>query len=77
MSITYRQAEIVVRVARGLTAREIAHDLGLAPNTIVAHLRAARHRTDSKSSAHLVARWARGEIDVGGCEQLIKKELSQ
>ena len=42
--LTARQAEVARCVARGLTTREIAVELGIAPRTVEAHIADAASR---------------------------------
>jgi len=42
--LTERQAEVAERVARGLTNKEVARDLGLSVETVRTHVREAAER---------------------------------
>ena len=60
VSLTPRQAEVVKLAQRGLTAKEIARQLGISKRTVEAHLGEARRRVGVASTAALV-----GSVIVG------------
>lgn len=65
LDITPRQREIVRLRLRGLGRREIAHRLGISPETVRDHLDEARARTGAADEVALLLaisreEWARG-----------------
>jgi two-component system, OmpR family, sensor kinase len=55
--LTRRQREVVVLLARGLTNRQIGHELGLSEGRVANLVRSARAALGHRSRAHLAA-WA-------------------
>jgi DNA-binding CsgD family transcriptional regulator len=53
--LTDREIEMLRLTAKGMTAREIAKELFLAPETVRGHKKAAIHKLDAKNGAHAVA----------------------
>jgi len=47
--ITVREREVLACVGRGLSSREIARELGLAPSTVDTHVRAAMAKLGARS----------------------------
>jgi len=58
--ITQREAEILALIASGLSSKEVARELGIAPQTVERHIDHARLRTRTRNRSHLVA-FALGE----------------
>jgi DNA-binding CsgD family transcriptional regulator len=56
VSLTPRQRDVLARVARGQTDKEIARDLHLSPRTIEMHVAGAMKALGAKSRAEAVAR---------------------
>lgn len=42
--LTSRQAQIVARIAEGMSTKDIARDMGLSVRTVEAYIQAAAHR---------------------------------
>jgi DNA-binding CsgD family transcriptional regulator len=57
-----QQYACVALVARGMTASEIASELGLAQNTVKAHLQHARDKTGARNRIELALMFVRGAI---------------
>jgi DNA-binding CsgD family transcriptional regulator len=55
-TLTPREREIVMLVALGGTAREIADDLHISHDTVRTHVRNAMEKLHARSRAHLVAK---------------------
>lgn len=53
--LTEREYEIVNLIARGLSAKQIARALGIAPCTIQHHVANVRMKTGTRNRAHMVA----------------------
>lgn len=58
LKFTERQAAVLQRIARGLTSRAIAADLGIAERTVKDHLAVVYGRLDASTRAQAVARAA-------------------
>lgn len=58
LKFTERQAAVLQRIARGLTSRAIAADLGIAERTVKDHLAVVYGRLDASTRAEAVARAA-------------------
>ena len=54
--LTEREVEVLRLVARGMTDREIAYELGLAEKTVANHVGGVRKKTASSSRSQAVAR---------------------
>ncbi|MFP5253834.1 MAG: response regulator transcription factor [Actinomycetes bacterium] len=64
--LSVRQIEIVLRVALGMSDREIARDLQLSPHTVRHHLTSAMQTAGACSRAQLVALcYASGVLATG------------
>jgi len=64
--LTPRQAEVVKLAQRGLTAKEIARQLGISKRTVEAHLSEARRRVGVASTVALVGSVIAGEPATDG-----------
>ena len=53
--LTLRECEILECVARGLSAKEIARQIGLAPRTVERYIENVRLKMHARNSAHMVA----------------------
>jgi DNA-binding CsgD family transcriptional regulator len=64
-NLTRREREVVQLIARGASTVEIAAELGLSDETVRAHVRNAREKTQTRTRAQLVAMaLASGLIDT-------------
>lgn len=52
--LTQRHIEILSRVARGRTNRQVGEDLGISERTVRNHLRAIQHRLATSDRTHAV-----------------------
>jgi DNA-binding CsgD family transcriptional regulator len=60
LQLTPRQGEVLEHVAKGLTNKEIAHQLGTAENTIELHITRILRKAGASSRAQLLAKlWSR------------------
>jgi DNA-binding CsgD family transcriptional regulator len=55
--LTKREKEVLKLISEGLTAKEIAKQLGISKRTIEAHTANMLQKTGAKNKAHLVAMW--------------------
>ncbi|GGE90245.1 response regulator transcription factor [Sphingomonas prati] len=53
--LTARELEVLKAVARGLSAKEIAKQLDIAPRTVERHIDHVRLKTRTRNRAHMVA----------------------
>jgi DNA-binding CsgD family transcriptional regulator len=53
MSLTGRQREVVIRLCRGLTTKQIARELGVVPPVVSNHLRSIRLANGLKNVAQI------------------------
>ncbi|MFD1952577.1 response regulator transcription factor [Sphingomonas arantia] len=53
--LTTRELEVLKAVARGLSAKEIAKQLDIAPRTVERHIDHVRLKTRTRNRAHMVA----------------------
>ena len=68
-TLTPRELEIVMEIALGRRAREIAADLHIAPSTVKTHVRNAMVKVGAHSQAQLVAiALATGMLDPGSVD---------
>lgn len=62
--LTSREARVVSLVADGLSSKEIAQALGIAPSTVESHLESAKSKLRARSRPNLIAKAiACGAID--------------
>lgn len=54
--LTAREREILVLVARGLSTREVAQEVKIAPRTVDRHIENARLKLGARNRTHMVAR---------------------
>ena len=65
--LTDREREIVQLVSNGLSAKEAALELGIAPCTIERHVENVRLKTRTRNRVHMVAYVLRtGLLDIHG-----------
>lgn len=61
-----REAQVLELVARGLSAKEAAHKLGIAPRTVERHIENIRNKLGARNKPHLVRKAiAMGELALG------------
>lgn len=54
--LTRREREVVVLTSAGLTSKEVAIQIELAPRTVERHLENARHKMGARNRAHLIVK---------------------
>ncbi|MEM7701045.1 MAG: helix-turn-helix transcriptional regulator [Pseudomonadota bacterium] len=54
--LTAREREILVLVARGLSTREVAQEVNIAPRTVDRHIENARLKLGARNRTHMVVR---------------------
>jgi DNA-binding CsgD family transcriptional regulator len=54
-SLTNRELEVLRLTARGLSAKEIAKELNIAPRTVERHIDHIRLKTRTRNRSHMVA----------------------
>jgi len=65
--LTPRESEVLELVANGLSAKEVAHEIGIAPRTVERHIENVRMKMRARNRAHMVAQAvANGVLDLGG-----------
>lgn len=52
--ISAREADVLVLVAQGLSAKEIAYELKLAPRTVDQHILNLKNKTHARNRAHMI-----------------------
>jgi len=52
--LTPREQEVLGLVAKGLSAKEIAGEIGIAPRTVEGHIDTVRLKVRARNKAHLV-----------------------
>lgn len=72
LGLTARQLEVVVLLADGLQAGEIAARLGVATSSVYRHVKRAKERTGARSRSDLVALVVRAGIVPGRNEPLTR-----
>jgi LuxR family transcriptional regulator of spore coat protein len=55
VTITSRELQILRLVAEGLSAKEVALELKIAPSTVERHIENTRLKTRTRNRAHMVA----------------------
>lgn len=53
--LTKREIEVLARIAKGQSAKEIAQTLKIAPRTVERHIGRVRLKTRTRNRSHLVA----------------------
>jgi DNA-binding CsgD family transcriptional regulator len=53
--LTQREREVLALVATGMSAKEVARELGIAPRTVERHIDHIRLKTRTRNRSHLVA----------------------
>jgi len=62
--LTPLQSEIVMLLADGHTAKEIARSMSLPPRTVERHVDLCRHKMGAVNNAHLVATVLRSSLTM-------------
>jgi len=73
LRLTERQADCVARVARGLSSKEIARELGISPSTVDNHVASAMHQYGFSTRA-AVARWYMEQVNDASPTPLLDNE---
>ena len=64
--LTVREREIIRLVAGGMSAKQIALQVGIAPRTVERHIENCRYKLRARNRSHLIAKAiALGELKVG------------
>jgi DNA-binding CsgD family transcriptional regulator len=64
--LTAREREIIRHVAGGMSAKQIALRVGIAPRTVERHIENCRYKLRARNRTHLIAKAiALGELRVG------------
>jgi LuxR family transcriptional regulator of spore coat protein len=53
--LTRRESEVLELVANGLSAKEVAYKIGIAPRTVERHIENVRMKMRARNRAHMVA----------------------
>lgn len=56
LSLTNRECEVLNCVAQGLSNKEAARELGIAPRTVERHIENLRNKIRARNKAHMVAK---------------------
>lgn len=56
--LTFREREIINLIASGLSAKEVAAELAIAPRTVEGHLENCRHKFGARNRTHLIVQCA-------------------
>ena len=63
VTLSEREREVLQCIAGGLSSKQCAQQLGIAPRTVERHVENLRNKLNAKNKAHLVANaLARGHI---------------
>ena len=55
VGLTQREQEVLEQVAEGLSAKEVARDLSIAPRTVERHIENIRLKLRARNTPHLIA----------------------
>ncbi|KMS56381.1 response regulator [Novosphingobium barchaimii LL02] len=55
LQLTVRESEVVCLVARGMSAKEVALTLSIAPCTVERHVENVRLKTRTRNRVHMIA----------------------
>jgi LuxR family transcriptional regulator, transcriptional regulator of spore coat protein len=55
-SLTGRERQVLGMVACGMSAKQIAKNMGIAPRTVERHVENCRHKLRARNKTHLVAK---------------------
>lgn len=53
--LTHRELEVLIHIAKGQSAKEIALTLNIAPRTVERHIGRVRLKTRTRNRSHMVA----------------------
>lgn len=67
--LSQREITIIELIAAGLSAKEIAQRIGIAPRTVERHAENARMKSGARNRAHMVAKAMTTGILRGGHER--------
>jgi DNA-binding CsgD family transcriptional regulator len=56
VSLTDREREVLQCIARGMSSKQCAQELGIAPRTVERHVENLRNKLHAKNKPHLVAK---------------------
>ena len=63
--LTPREREILQLVASGLSAKQVAQEIGIAPRTVERHIENLRHKMRARNKTHMIAKAvALGELQL-------------
>ncbi len=54
--LTDREDEVLICIARGLSNKEAARELGIAPRTVERHVENLRNKIRARNKAHMMAK---------------------
>ena len=56
ISLSEREREVLQGIARGLSSKQCAQELGIAPRTVERHVENLRNKLHARNKPHLVAK---------------------
>jgi len=56
VSLSEREREVMQCIARGLSSKQCAQELGIAPRTVERHVENLRNKLNARNKPHLVAK---------------------
>ena len=56
VTLTEREREVMQCIARGLSSKQCAQELGIAPRTVERHVENLRNKLNARNKPHLVAK---------------------
>jgi DNA-binding CsgD family transcriptional regulator len=56
ISLSEREREVLQCIARGLSSKQCAQELGIAPRTVERHVENLRNKLHARNKPHLVAK---------------------
>jgi LuxR family transcriptional regulator, transcriptional regulator of spore coat protein len=69
-TLSAREREILELVARGLSAKEVAGEIGIAPRTVDRHIENIRLKMRARNRVHMVTQAVRGgQLQLTGTEE--------
>lgn len=67
--LTRRESEVLELVANGLSAKEVAYEIGIAPRTVERHIENVRMKMRARNRAHMIAQAVATGVLVLGAPQ--------